>query len=63
MKLKNRSNLFLVVRESDDTEIPIAGFLTTECADEYAGSCQQDFEDRGIDGFTFKVVPLIYYDH
>lgn len=67
MKLKNRSNLFLVVREEVDTvastEIPIAGFLTPESADEYAGSCQQDFEDRGIDGFVFKVVPLIYYDH
>jgi len=63
MKLKNRSNLFLVVREEAETEIPIAGFLTPESADEYAGSCQQDFEDRGIDGFVFKVVPLIYYDH
>jgi len=62
MKLKNRSNLFLVVRESDDTEIPIAGFLTMESADEYAGTCTQDFEERNIDGFSFKVVPLIYYD-
>jgi hypothetical protein len=62
MKLKHRSNLFLVVRESYDTEIPIAGFLTPESADEYAGVCQQDFEERNIDGFTFKVVPLIYYD-
>lgn len=62
MKLKNRNNLYLVVRESDDTEIPIAGFLTPESADEYAGSCQQDFEDRNIDDFEFKVVPLIYYD-
>ena len=66
MKLKHRSNLFLVVREETDTavstEIPIAGFLTAESADEYAGVCQQDFEERNIDGFTFKVVPLIYYD-
>ena len=72
MKLKHRSNLFLVVRESDDTEIlpgtlhrvevPIAGFLTAESADEYAGVCDQEFEERNIDGFTFKVVPLIYYD-
>lgn len=62
MKLKNRNNLYLVVRVSEDTEIPIAGFLTPESADEYAGSCQQDFEDRNIDDFEFKVVPLIYYD-
>ena len=62
MKLKHRSNLFLVVRESDDTEIPIAGFLTPESADEYAGSCHQDFIDREIFDFKFKVVPLIYYD-
>lgn len=62
MKLKHRSNLFLVVRESDDTEIPIAGFLTPERADEYAGVCQQEFDERNIDGYMFKVVPLIYYD-
>lgn len=66
MKLKHRSNLFLVVREEADTaastEIPIAGFLTAESADEYAGTCDQEFEDRNIDGFVFKVVPLIYYD-
>jgi len=62
MKLKHRSNLFLVVRESDDTEIPIAGFLTLSSAEEYSGTCQQEFEERDIDGFTFKVVPLIYYD-
>jgi hypothetical protein len=62
MKLKNRNNLYLVVRESEDTEIPIAGFLTMESADDYAATCQQDFEERNIDGFLFKVVPLIYYD-
>lgn len=62
MKLKHRSNLFLVVREYDEAEIPIAGFLTLERADEYAGVCQQDYDERNIDGFEFKVVPLIYYD-
>lgn len=62
MKLKHRSNLFLVVRESDDTEIPISGFLTLESAEEHAGVCQQEFDERNIDGYTFKVVPLIYYD-
>jgi len=72
MKLKHRSNLFLVVREYGDTEmhkgtkplseVPISGFLTMERADEYAGVCQQDYEERNIEGFVFKVVPLIYYD-
>lgn len=62
MKLKNRSNLYLVVREFDDDEVPIAGFLTMESADEYAGACHQDFIDREIFDFKFKVVPLIYYD-
>lgn len=62
MKLKHRSNLFLVAREYGDTEVPIAGFLTLERADEYAGVCQQDYDERNIDGFFFKVVPLIYYD-
>ena len=62
MKLKNRSNLYLVVREFEDDEVPIAGFLTMASADEYAGSCHQDFVDREIFDFKFKVVPLIYYD-
>jgi len=62
MKLKNRSNLFLVAREFENEECPIAGFLTLESADAYAASCQQDYEDREVDGFLFKVVPLIYYD-
>ena len=62
MKLKHRSNLFLVVREFEDDEIPIAGFLTPESADEYAGACEQEFIDREVFGFKFKVVPLIYYD-
>lgn len=62
MKLKHRSNLFLVVRESDDTEIPISSFLTLESAEEYAGVCQQEYEERNIDGFAFKAVPVIYYD-
>ena len=62
MKLKHRSNLFLVVREEEDTEIPIAGFLTLESADEYSGACTQEFHDREIFEYKFKVVPLIYYD-
>ena len=62
MKLKHRSNLFLVVREYEYEECPIAGFLTLDSAEGYAGVCQQDYEEREVDGFVFKVVPLIYYD-
>jgi hypothetical protein len=66
MKLKNRSNLFLVVRENIRgdyvAEIPIASFLTLESADEYAGVCAQEYEERKIGGFSFKAVPVIYYD-
>jgi len=72
MKLKNRSNLFLVVRDREghetllgtlhQVEVPIASFLTLESADEYAGVCTQEYEERKIDGFSFKAVPVIYYD-
>jgi len=63
MKLKHRSNLFLVVREyEEEREYPIAGFLTMESADEYAGVCAQEFLERNALGYVFKVVPLIYYD-
>lgn len=64
MKLKNKSTLFLVVRRKLLTkeEIPIAGFLTTESADNYKGSCEQEFEDKKVTGYSFKVVPVIYYD-
>ena len=65
MKLKNRANLFLVVRAFENEvldEVPIAGFLTLQSAEEYAGVCAQEFEERNIKMFLFKVVPLIYYD-
>jgi hypothetical protein len=67
MKLKNRSNLFLVIRENllgtlHQVEVPIASFLTLESADEYAGVCAQEYEERKIGGFSFKAVPVIYYD-
>lgn len=64
MKLKNRSNLFLVVREFrfNENETPIAAFLTLDSADEYAGACEQEYADNNIDGFEFKAVPVIYYD-
>lgn len=64
MKLKNRNYLFLVERfdEEKKTSVSIAAFLTLESAEEYSGECSQDFEDRGISGFLFNVVPIIYYD-
>jgi len=64
MKLKNRSNLFLVVRHTkgEVDEIPIAAFLTLESAEEYAGSCQQQFEELRVEHYVFTVVPVIYYD-
>lgn len=66
MKLKHRSNLFLVVREVAGVtaldEIPIAGFLTLESADEYASVCQQEMLEHNITEYSFRVVPLIYYD-
>lgn len=66
MKLKTRNNLFLVVRHATmalaGSETPIAGFLNLESAEEYAGVCQQEFKEKNIEGFAFRVVPLIYYD-
>ena len=64
MKLKNKTTLFLVIRRKFKTqqEIPIAGFLTLEAADDYKTSCEQEFVDKKIVGYTFDVVPVIYYD-
>lgn len=64
MKLKNKSTLFLVVRRKflSQEEVPIAGFLTLDSADDYQASCEQEFEDKKIVGYEFKVVPVIYYD-
>lgn len=64
MKLKNKSTLFLVVRRKflSQEEVSIAGFLTLDSADDYKGSCEQEFEDKKILGYRFKVVPVIYYD-
>lgn len=64
-KPTNRSFIFLVVRSNslDATEeVPIASFLTQESAENYAGTCAQEFEDRGIAGFTFKTQCIIYYN-
>ena len=63
MKLKSKSNLFLVIRKDlKGNEIPIAGFLTPESADNYAGECTQQFLDKGITEFVFGIVPVMYYD-
>lgn len=64
MKLKNKANLFLVVRRKflSQEEVPIAGFLTIDSADDYRASCEQEFEDKKVTGYSFKVVPVIYYD-
>lgn len=64
MKLKNKSTLFLVVRRKflSQEEVPIAGFLTLDSADDYKASCEQDFEDKKVVGYSFNVVPVIYYD-
>lgn len=66
MKLKTRNNLFLVVRHAmlalAGGEAPIAAFLNLESAEEYAGVCQQEFKEKNIMGFSFRVVPVIYYD-
>lgn len=63
MKLKSKNNLFLVIREDlNGTEIPIAGFLTAESADNYAGECQQTYLDKNITEYVFGIVPVMYYD-
>lgn len=63
-KLKNRGTLFLTIRQDarNQSETPIAAFVTLERAEEYAGACLQEFLDKGITEFVFGTVPVIYYD-
>jgi hypothetical protein len=63
MKLpKTRDTIYLVVRYCQDETEPIAAFRTLDRADEYAGSCQQEFVDRGVEGFVFDTQAVIYYN-
>lgn len=61
-KPNNRSFIFLVVRDASQKTVPIASFLTQEAADNYAGTCAQEFEDRGIEGYSFSTQCIIYYN-
>jgi len=64
MKLKNRSYLFLVVRQPKGSEqqLPIAAFYSLESAEEYAGVCLQEFLEKGTEEYLFNVLTVIYYD-
>lgn len=54
------------MREAKDREhpsIPIAAFRSINRADEYAGACQQDFKDNGLDDlYQFSTQLITYYD-
>jgi len=65
MKLpKTKTGLFIVMRYlmSSDDGIPIGIFVTNAAADDYAGKCEQEFEDKNIKAFTFRVVYTMFYN-
>jgi hypothetical protein len=59
---KTRDTIYLVVRLAPDDTTPIAAFRTPDRADEYAGACTQEFEERGYLNVFFEVQAVIYYD-
>ena len=61
---KNRDFLFLVIRQTKNETLvcPIAVFNSLEKAEEYAGQCTQEFEDKNIQFHEFLVKPVIYYN-
>lgn len=62
MKLKNKDTIYVVKRLGKPFAVDIASFRTLEAADNYAGACQQKFEDAGITEFEFKPYAVIFYD-
>jgi hypothetical protein len=63
MKLpKNRTNIFVVVRETLGQYCVLDCFSTYEGASNRAYQYQQEFEDRDIFNFTFHVKVSTYYD-
>lgn len=65
---KHRANVFLVERMVLHNEVytysVVGVFPTLEAADEFAGTCKQDFIERGFseNDFIFKVAMSTYYD-
>ena len=65
MKLpKTKTGLFLVSRAEleSNASVPIGIFVTLEAAEDYAGSCQQEFTDSGISQFDFFVSYVTFYN-
>ncbi len=64
MKLpKTKTGLWVVERSliGHLAGIPAGIFLTEEGANDYAGSCEQEFKDRNIDSYRFHVTYVMYY--
>ncbi len=65
MKLpKTKTGLWVVGRYETGSNdgVPVGIFLTEEGADDYAGSCEQEFKDKGILLFVFRTTYVMYYD-
>lgn len=65
MKLpKSKTGMFLVERHVNGSNegVPIAIFLTEESANNYAGSCEQNFLDANITEFNFRAHLVTFYN-
>lgn len=59
MKLKNRGNLYLVVRSVG--RVVVGGFSEAEEAYDHASACEQEWFDTTGEGVNFNVELTTYY--
>ena len=45
-----------------DVGFPVGVFATEEGADNYAGKCDQEFVDRGIQSYNFRITLTSFYN-
>lgn len=67
IKLKNRGNLFVVIRHdlqgSWNSSTACAAFADLDDADDYKGACEQEWRERvgDLEGVDFDIQLTTYY--
>ena len=65
MKLpKTKTGLYVVMRHlhTSDDGFPVGIFATEEGADNYAGKCEQEFLDHGVNIYHFRKTYTSFYN-
>jgi hypothetical protein len=61
---KTKTGLCVVERVCMGAEggVPVGIFVTEEAADNYGGSCEQEFKDKGITAYWFITTYVMFYN-